>query len=151
MHHSKSEKRKGFVLVYTLLITALCSAAAVACFRLQMLRRDNNISYIKMVQRIDYIQRDREILLTGIDSFIYSRLTEISCQQIRELLRNESSFKVYCGGSSAEYNEVLDAFYLCYYSGGKFSLEELYRYDLGERGVVYTPVKFSYKKGAVMQ
>jgi hypothetical protein len=151
MHHSKGEKRRGFVLVYTILIASLCSAAALACFRLQILRRDNNISYIKQVQRIDYVQRDRENLLTDIDSFIYSRLTEMSCQQIKELFRNESLFKIYCGGSSAEYIAVLDAFYLCYYIDGKFSLEELYRYDFGEKGVVYTPVAFSYKKGTVKQ
>lgn len=139
------------MLIYTLLIASLCSAAAISCFRLQMMRRDNNISYKKLVQKIDYVQKDREKLLTDIDSFIYSRLTQISCQQISELFHNESSFKVYCGGSSAEYIAALDAFYLCYYNNGKFNLEELYRYDFSERGVVYTPVAFSYKKGMVTQ
>jgi len=151
MHHSKGKKRRGFVLIYTLLIASLCSATAIACFRLQMLRRDNNISYKKLVQKIDYVQKDREKLLTDIDSIIYSRLTEISCQQISELFHNESSFKVYSGGSSAEYIAVLDAFYLCYYIDGKFNLEELYRYEFRERGVVYIPVAFSYKKGMVTQ
>jgi len=151
MHHYKGKKRRGFVLLYTLLIVSLCSATAIACFRLQMMKRDNNISYKKLVQKIDYVQRDREILLTDIDSFIYSRLTEISCQQISELFRSESSFKVYFGGSSAEYIAVLDAFYICYFIDGKFSMEELYRYEFSERGVVYTPIAFSYKKGMVTQ
>jgi len=115
------------------------------------MKRDNNISYKKLVQKMDYVQRDRENLLTEIDGLIYLRLTELSRQQISELFHNESSFKVYCGGSSAEYIAVLDAFYLCYYIDGKFSLEELYRYDFSERGVVYIPVAFSYKKGMVTQ
>ncbi|MBP1743588.1 MAG: hypothetical protein H6Q58_566 [Firmicutes bacterium] len=151
MHNAVCVKRRGFVLVYTILIASLCCAAAVACFRLEILSRDNNIAWLKLMQKTDFVQKDREYLLTDIDAFITSGTREPGCEDIRELFLNESGFRSCSGESSAVYLAAKDAFYLCYYSGGKFVMEELYRYSCGEKGVVYIPAEFSYKKGIVAQ
>lgn len=139
MYNAICGKRRGFVLVYTLLIAALCSSAAIACFRLQILSRDNNIASLKLMQRNDSVQRDREYLLTAADDFIHAGITE------------PGGFQAISGESSAEYLPDKDAFYLCYRSGGKFVMEELYRYSSGEKGIIYFPAAFSYKQGTVIQ
>ncbi len=151
MHHALRGKRRGFVLVYTLLIASLCSAAALASFRLQIQSRDNNVASVKNMQRTDSVQRDREYLLTAADDFIYAGTAEQGSEEIRELLQSGSGFKTSYGGSTAEYLPAKDAFYLSYYSGGKFVMEELYRYSSGEKGVVYSPAGFSFKKGTMLQ
>jgi hypothetical protein len=147
----EGKKRGGFVLVYTFLIVSICSAAALACFRLRVLERDGRIHDVKVVQRADTVQRDREYLLLGIDGFISSRLDEISEQTIRELFTAESGFRAAAGESSAQYAAAKGSFYLCYNSGGKFVMEELVRCSVGENGVVYMTAAFSYKKGALLQ
>jgi hypothetical protein len=151
MHHALRGKRRGFVLVYTLLIASLCSAAAIACFRLQIQSRDNNVASAKLMQRTDSVQRDREYLLTAVDDYIYAGMSEQGCAEIRELFQSGNGFKALSGESTAEYILAKDALYLCYYRGGKFVMEELYRYSSGEKGVVYIPAAFSYKKGIVIQ
>jgi hypothetical protein len=147
MHRFEGKKRRGFVLVYTLLIVSICAAAALACFRLQVLARDNSISCIKLVQKQDVVQRDREYLLNEVDGFICSRLETVTVQGIRELFASETGFRAGYGESSAQYLASKDAFYLCYSSGGRFLMEELCRYEAGERGAVYSTTAFSYKKG----
>ena len=151
MHHALCRKRRGFVLVYTLLIASLCSAAAIACFRLQIQSRDNNVASLKLLQRTNIVQRDREYLLTAANDFIYEGNSEPGCAEIRELFQSGNGFKASSGESNAEYIPAKDALYLCYYRGGKFVMEELYRYSTGEKGVVYIPAAFSYKKGSVIE
>lgn len=147
----EGKKRNGFVLVYTLLIVSVCSAAALACFRLQVLARDSRVQGTRLAQRQDIVQRDREYLLNEIDGYISSRLENISSQGVRELFVSESGFRAYAGESSAQYLAAKDCFYICYSSGGKFQMEELIRCEQGGKGVVYFPAAFSYKKGALAQ
>lgn len=150
MHLYKYRKSKnGFILVYTLLIASICIVSALACFKLQILIRDNNIKRGKDFSKIDIVQRDREYLLTDIDSYIYSNLSGISCSNIKALMLIYGEKKKYYGNSYIKYLAGKDAFYLCFYINGRFYREELYKYSVMDENVIYIPVEYSYKEGVV--
>jgi len=131
------------------LITSICIISALGCFKLQILKRENNIRVGKGLSRTDVVQRDREYLITGMDKYIYSNLNDISSENIKNLLNSYEKQKNYYGSSYIIYITEKDAFYLCFYSNGRFYREELYKYNVAEGKVFYVPVGYSYKEGVL--
>lgn len=140
--------KKGFILVYTLMIASLCITAALGAFKMGCLKRNNNINFANKIEKEDYIQRDREYLLTDIDSFIYCNAASINVQCIKELLTKET-YKSWQDKSYIMYLADKDAFYLCYYVNGNFLMEELYNYTVENGELYYSFLKYSYKQGVL--
>ena len=150
MYLSKYRKSKnGFILVYTLLIAGICTTSALGGLKLQISIRDNNIKKIKELKKEDVVQRDREYLLTYIDSYINKNLSDISCSTIKVFMLTYGEQKFFYGNSYIKYIQEKDAFYLCIYKDGTFCREELYKYSVVAEKIRYIPVAHSYKEGVV--
>ena len=144
------KSKNGFILVYTILITGICIISALACFKLQILIRDNNINRIKELSKVDMAQRDIEYLLTDIDNYINSNISAISCSKVKALMLLYGEQKKYYGNSYIKYLPQKDTFYLCIYKNGTFCKEELFQYSVIEGKIIYIPVRRSYKEGVVI-
>jgi len=135
--------------VYTLLITSICIITTLACFKMQILKRDNNIRLKKDINKLDLVQKYREYLLTDMDCFIYSNLQDISLDNIKKLFLNQGEKQIYYENSYIRYFKNKDAFYLCFYCNGRFYKEELYKYNVSDGNVSYITIGYSYKQGAL--
>lgn len=150
MYFNKYRKsKKGFILVYTLLITSICFITSLGCFKMELLKRDNNINFKKEINKLDLVQRDREYLLTDLDSYIYANLQDINCENIKNLFLNQSEKHFYFESSYIKYLNNMNSFYLCFYFNGSFYREELYKYNVSDGNVFYIPTEYSYKQGVL--
>ncbi|MGE5627475.1 MAG: hypothetical protein ACM3X7_05070 [Solirubrobacterales bacterium] len=130
------------------MIASLCITAALGAFKMECLKRNNNINFVKKIEKTDNIQKDREYLIADMDSFIYSNAANINAECIKELL-TKGNHKSWQDKSYMVYNKDKDVFYLCYYVNGIFLMEEILNYTIENGEIYYTPLKFSYKQGVL--
>ncbi len=151
MHLYKYGKsREGFILVYTVLITALCITAALGCFRLQCLKRTSNIKLQQDISRVDPVQRDREMLLTEMDNYICSNIDILTNDNIKNYFTINGEHKSFYDQSYIMYIKDKDRFYLCLFKNGSFSREELYNYTGTGENIFYSPLKYSWIQGRLL-
>jgi len=151
MYNAKYKKNSGFVLIYTVLIASLCALSALACFNMQVMKRDANIKSSRLLQKEDYVQRDREYLLTALDSYIDINFYESGSEDIRGFFTNLYGFQIVYGNSTLVYYDAKDSFYLCYNVEGKFYREELIGHVVASEGIEFFVSEFSYRKGALLE
>jgi len=151
MYTVKYEKSGGFVIIYTVLIAALCAISAIACFNMQVMNRDANVKASRLIQKEDYVQRDREYLLTDLDGYIDLNFYASGSEDIKEFFTNLNGFQMVYGNSTLLYSEANEAFYLCYYIEGKFYREEMVKYVVTNEGISFFVSEFSYRKGALLE
>ncbi|MHC1721127.1 MAG: hypothetical protein AB9844_10770 [Clostridiaceae bacterium] len=151
MYNVKHKKNCGFILIYTVIIASLCAAAALACFNMQVMKRDGNIKSYGLLHKQDYVQRDREYLLTDLDNFIDLNFIDSGSTEGMVFFANLNDFQIVFGNSTLEYYDTKDSFYICYYIDGKFFMEELCRYVFTNEGIELFISEFSYRKGELLE
>jgi hypothetical protein len=118
---------------------------------MQVMKRDANVKASRMIQKEDYVQRDREYLLTELDVYIDLNFNASGSEDIRGFFANINGLQMVYGNSTLEYSDAKEAFYLCYFIEGKFYREELIRYAVANEGIAFFVSEFSYRKGALLE
>jgi hypothetical protein len=71
---------------------------------MQVMKRDANVKASRMIQKEDYVQRDREYLLTELDVYIDLNFNASGSEDIRGFFANINGLQMVYGNSTLEYS-----------------------------------------------
>jgi len=78
------QTKKGFILIYTLLIGIICLIMMMYIFDVQVAEVKYSLSIKKYILKEDYYQKDKEYLMTLFSSFIDINNEQIKMEGINE-------------------------------------------------------------------
>ncbi len=147
----KRESTRGFILIYVVFIVTLCIFIALNCFKLEVLKRENNLKMQKNILKVEYEQKTKEYIFTQLDEFLYKNVTNLTSDGIKAYLDSLSGTIVQYEDSHIEYNKSQNCLLVVYYKDGKFSKEELYQYRVENNSIFYTCIDYSFKEGVELK
>ncbi|ERI91317.1 hypothetical protein HMPREF1982_03276 [Clostridiales bacterium oral taxon 876 str. F0540] len=141
--------RKGFILVYALLITSFCLIIAVYIFTLQVKIGNNVNSYKKYVLNEPEYDRYKEYLFTDISEQILKNISKPDREEMKGYL-NRSSFmkKTEDNKAKIKYNSISDNVeFITYYETNYIRIDR-YNYDVfnGKPKLIYLDTLYSEGK-----
>lgn len=140
--------KKGFVLVYTLLIGMLCIMLSLFCFEMLLEIRTNVIYSKSYILKVEVDQKGREYLLTEIKEYIIKNTATLTIPSITDLLRNTANTKLVqwqgCYVEKYDLNKNYIAAVLPYDDSN--ILKEVYQYK-----IVNGSLKFKYVMSLVVK
>ncbi|MBL4937923.1 hypothetical protein JK636_19625 [Clostridium sp. YIM B02515] len=148
MYRNKKMK-KGFVLVYTLLITSFCLIIAVYIFTLQVKISKNVNSYKNYVLKEQDYDKYKEYLFTELNEQILKNINKLEREEIKSYL-NRSSFSNKSEDNKAKikYNSIADNIEFTTYYETNYIRIDRYSYNTsdGKLKLIYLDTLYSEGK-----
>lgn len=138
-------------------IVSFCIFIALNCFKLEVIKRQNNLNMEKNMLKVDPTQKIREYIFTELDELLYKNAVTLTNEGIKSYLSSVGSTTnsiVQIGkydNSCIEYNKNKDWFVVTYYVNNKFYKEEVYRYKVENNLIFYNYINYFFKKGAELE
>ena len=142
----KRKAKRGFILIYVLLIGCICIAISLGCYAMEMNVRSNSLMDYKRCLEVDEVEKYREYLLTELNK----RMVEIASSEENDLEENKhylEGIRIYFEECCIYYDRDMDCFKAEYIFDGKFYKEETYEYELKGGEFVYSCVDYSFQRG----
>lgn len=146
----KRRIKKGYVLIYVLLVGSLCLFSSFFIFNMEMAKRENILLYKDQVTRTDKLQECRENLLTDIDTLLNSNVSSKDIASIQTYLSGlPSPPKMYYQNSYISYGKLNNKIFIDYYLNGKYYKTESYSYYVDNLKIKYKCSDIYYWEGMV--
>lgn len=143
--------KKGYVLLYTLILGLLCIIMAVCCFTLELQIRKNNLSYRNYCLKPNINEEYKENLLTLLNKSIKNSVADITSNNIKDYyILNCNSFKITYKKSYIIYDKNNDDFIMYSYYDEYYHREDIYKYKINEGKLIYMYVNTKYNLGKVV-
>lgn len=142
----KRKADRGFILIYVLLIGCICIFISLGCFNMEMNVRSNNLNDYKKCLKMDVTEKYREYLLTELNRYLNENIS-FKEGKLNENMSSLNNLRIYFEECYIYYDEKNDCFKVEYVFNGKFYKEEVYEYQFGENGLVYSCVDYSLDEG----
>lgn len=143
MYRNKTRKlKKGYALVYTLLIALFIITLLIFSFTLELKKTKNIDNYKREVSSSKKYVQHREYLLTELNEIINANVSGVSKDNIKAYFTvNSVIIKVDENKGAARYNKDGDCFYI-------ESYEDTYTYrrEIFDYNVISNTLKFIYRK-----
>ncbi len=130
--NKSSDIKKGFILVYTLLIGMLCILLALFCFEMLLDIKSNQGYFKGCILKVQDSQKGREYLLTEIKNCILSNVSTLTVNNITNFLNSLTSYKLMQWQNCyiAKYDLGKNYIYAALpYDSGNF-IKEVYQYKI---------------------
>lgn len=152
MYRNKTRKlKKGYVLVYTLLIALFIITLLIFSFTLELKKTKNIENYKKDVSSIKKYEQYREYLLTELNRIINTNISVVSKDNIKAYFTvNSVIVRVDENKGSARYNRDEDCFYVESYEDNYTYRREIFDYDVISSTLKFTFRKEEYVKGVIL-
>ena len=149
-------KRKGSILINTLLLGALCLVVSFYLFTLELQEYKNTKIMKRYVTKVDINQENYEYLLTDLTSLIYSKAEEKNLtvveSSIRDMLTQSTELiKIWHNNSFILYNRGNDCFVISSYFDEYYHREDIYDYCVESGKFKCSYRNTSYVLGKVKQ
>lgn len=134
-------------------IASLCIFIALNCFKLEVLKRQNNLSMERNVLKVECNQKIKEYMLTELDELLYKNVTSITDEGIRSYLNSMGDYTtenhiVEYDNSYIKYKKEKDYFVVMYYVNSEFYKKEFYKCKVENNLIFYNCIGYSFDKGA---
>lgn len=142
--------RKGFILVYTLLITSFCLIIAVYIFTLQVKISKNVNSYKNYVLKEQDHDKYKEYLFTEFSEQVLKNINKLEREEIKSYL-NRSSFLYKSDDNKAKikYNSITDNIEFTTYYETNYIRIDRYSYNASDGKLKLIYMDTSYSEGKV--
>jgi len=135
--------KRGFVLIYVLIIGLICMFISIAGYHMETLVKSDVFYEYGSTFRIEGIQKQRETLITRLNSYIVEKIDYDDDKDIREHMLGIEDFRIYYGSSYVYYDRDNDVFKLEYIIDNKLYKEEIYEYAVEDGQIKYGCVDYS--------
>ncbi|AWI03770.1 hypothetical protein B9W14_04460 [Clostridium drakei] len=137
MFSIKNRRRsKGFIIIYVMFIVSFCIFIALSCFKLEVLKRQNNLNMEKSVLKVDPTQKIKEYMLTELDELLYKDVTTLTNDEVKNYLSSKTGSIVQYDNSYIKY-DTNNYLVLMYNVNNKFCKEEHYQYKVENNFIFY--------------
>jgi len=152
MYRYKTYKlRKGYILVYTLLIVSLLMIITIYGFTLQLKKTKNVKNYEREVSTFKIYEQYRETLLSELKAFINLNISVMSKESIRNYFTaNSIVIRTDVNKAAIRYNQDEDKFYLESRYDSYNYRREVFDYEVVDSNIRFLFVKEEYVKGVIV-
>jgi hypothetical protein len=114
------QTKKGFILVYTILVGIICLIMMMYIFEIQVAKMQYSISTKKHILKEDYYQKNKEYLMTLFSSFIDANNEQLKVAGVAGYFYNFKSNIVMYGKSKVIYtNKTSEFIFITPWKDGK--------------------------------
>ncbi len=117
-------------------IVSFCIFIALSCFKLEVLKRQNNLNMEKSVLKVDPTQKIKEYMLTELDELLYKDVTTLTNDEVKNYLSSKTGSIVQYDNSYIKY-DTNNYLVLMYNVNNKFCKEEHYQYKVENNFIFY--------------
>lgn len=149
MFRFRKGTKKGYILIYVLLVNSLCLLIALGCYKMECLKTENSLKLQKIILKVDKLQKSKEYIFTELDDYICENIKYENEEDIKNYFNSSEDFKLTYEECIVNYNKDKNYFLVQYYSNNKFCKEEFYKYKLNGKSVIYSCIDYSYKEGVL--
>lgn len=136
---SGHKKRKGFIMIYTVIVLLLCACTIFYMFSYAVSERSSINDYKGCFENSKIDEGDKEYLFDTLNKKIYKNIYDVKNQNVKAYLQKlNNDFRIYHGNSYLMYCRENDRIKLVsYLSNGKI-YESVFQYQIYDRKISYT-------------
>lgn len=143
--------KKGFTLIYVVLICSLCITMVLAIFKLQVTEVKFNKSYMRDVLKQEKIQEYEECLFTKTNNYILVNINQLSDEGIKNYFgSNYQNFKIIYSDAYIIYNNTNNCFTIFTSVDNQNHREDTYNYKVQANKINFTHRDTLYKEGKLL-
>jgi hypothetical protein len=131
-------------MIYVLIIGLITMMISIECYHMESLLKSDVVYGYKDIFKIEKIQKDREVLITRLNSFIEKNVDYVDEDDISKYFSNIEDFRIYYGNSYVYYDRKNDLFKLEYVLDNKYYKEECYEYAIKNGNIRYGCINYSF-------
>ena len=148
MYRNKRGSKKGYVMLYSIILGLICMCLVIYSFTLSLKVRKNYLEQIKYSKNKLAIENDRDYLITKAKEKIYDNVKINNLEDVRKYLVNERhNYKITANVGVVEYDNVGDMIIIETYFDEGLHISDYYSYLLENEKIIFKLRKSELENG----